>query len=66
MQMTLDGGNKLPLSNQIWPWKAPAAGGWHQDWCIPARERLQTMYLGMLNKLMARCARWRSSPHRRR
>jgi DNA-binding SARP family transcriptional activator len=27
--------------------------GWHQDWCLLARERLQTTYLGVLNKLMA-------------
>jgi DNA-binding SARP family transcriptional activator len=29
--------------------------GWYQDWCIYERERLQTMYLAMLDKLMAHC-----------
>ncbi len=27
--------------------------GWYHDWCIFERERLQNMYLAMLNKLMA-------------
>ena len=27
--------------------------GWYQDWCLFERERLQMMYLGMLDKLMA-------------
>lgn len=26
--------------------------GWYQDWCIYERERFQTMYLAMLDKLM--------------
>jgi DNA-binding SARP family transcriptional activator len=26
--------------------------GWYQDWCIAERERMQAMYLLMLNKLM--------------
>lgn len=29
--------------------------GWYQDWCIYERERLQTMYIAMLEKLMAYC-----------
>jgi DNA-binding SARP family transcriptional activator len=29
--------------------------GWYQDWCLFERERLQSMYLGMLEKLMAYC-----------
>lgn len=29
--------------------------GWYQDWCLFERERLQTMYLSMLEKLMAYC-----------
>jgi DNA-binding SARP family transcriptional activator len=27
--------------------------GWYQDWCIYERERLQNMYLALLDKLMA-------------
>ncbi|MCI0396119.1 MAG: bacterial transcriptional activator domain-containing protein [Chloroflexi bacterium] len=29
--------------------------GWYQDWCLFERERLQNMYLDMLNKLMDYC-----------
>jgi DNA-binding SARP family transcriptional activator len=29
--------------------------GWYQDWCLYERERLQNIYLDMLDKLMAYC-----------
>jgi DNA-binding SARP family transcriptional activator len=29
--------------------------GWYQDWCLYERERLESMYLGALDKLMAFC-----------
>jgi DNA-binding SARP family transcriptional activator len=29
--------------------------GWYQDWCVFERERLQNMYLTMLDKLMCSC-----------
>lgn len=29
--------------------------GWYQDWCLYERERLQYLYLAMLDKLMDRC-----------
>jgi DNA-binding SARP family transcriptional activator len=29
--------------------------GWYQDWCLYERERLQNMYLTMLDKLMGFC-----------
>jgi DNA-binding SARP family transcriptional activator len=29
--------------------------GWFQDWCLYERERLQNMYLAMLDKLMGYC-----------
>ena len=29
--------------------------GWYQDWCVGERERLQQMYLGMLDKLIDYC-----------
>jgi DNA-binding SARP family transcriptional activator len=29
--------------------------GWYQDWCLYERERYQTIYLALLDKLMAYC-----------
>ncbi len=29
--------------------------GWYQDWCVYERERLQNIYLALLNKLMDYC-----------
>jgi DNA-binding SARP family transcriptional activator len=29
--------------------------GWYQDWCLCERERLQNMYLNMLDKLIGHC-----------
>jgi DNA-binding SARP family transcriptional activator len=33
--------------------------GWYQDWCLLERERLQVIYLIMLDKLMSHCERAR-------
>lgn len=29
--------------------------GWYQDWCVFERERFRSMYLGVLDKMMAYC-----------
>jgi DNA-binding SARP family transcriptional activator len=34
-------------------YQGPLLEGWYQDWCLTERERLQTMYLAMLDKLMS-------------
>lgn len=31
--------------------------GWYQDWCVYERERLQSMYLTMLDRLIGHCLR---------
>lgn len=31
--------------------------GWYGDWCVYERERLRTVYLSMLDKLLAHCER---------
>lgn len=36
-------------------YKGDLLEGWYQDWCLSDRERLQNMYLVMLDKLISRC-----------
>ena len=36
-------------------YQGPLLEGWYQDWCLLERERLQSMYLAMLDKLMSYC-----------
>src|SRR5713226_2812834 len=36
-------------------YQGPLLEGWYQDWCLYERERLQNMYLVMLDKLMSYC-----------
>jgi len=36
-------------------YQGPLLEGWYQDWCVYERERLQNMYLTMLDKLMCSC-----------
>lgn len=36
-------------------YQGPLLEGWYQDWCLYERERLQSMYLAMLDKLMSYC-----------
>jgi DNA-binding SARP family transcriptional activator len=43
------------LQGAIQLYRGDLLEGWYQDWCLFERERLQTIYLGMLDKLMAYC-----------
>jgi DNA-binding SARP family transcriptional activator len=43
------------LKNGVAVYKGDLLDGWYQDWCLFERERLQNMYLAMLDKLMSYC-----------
>jgi DNA-binding SARP family transcriptional activator len=43
------------LENAVQLYQADFLAGWYQDWCVCERERLQTNYLIMLDKLMSYC-----------
>lgn len=43
------------LHNAVQLYQGPLLEGWYQDWCLYERERLQSMYLAMLDKLMSYC-----------
>lgn len=43
------------LKNAVEVYKGDLLDGWYQDWCLFERERLQNMYLTMLDKLMGYC-----------
>jgi len=40
------------LQETVQLYQGPLLEGWYQDWCLLERERLQSMYLAMLDKLM--------------
>jgi DNA-binding SARP family transcriptional activator len=44
------------LRNAIQWYRGPLLEGCYEDWCLYERERLQNMYLAMLEKLMNSCA----------
>lgn len=43
------------LQDAVVLYKGDLLEGWFQDWCLYHRERLQSMYLAMLDKLTAYC-----------
>ena len=43
------------LQDAVQLYQGPLLEGWYQDWCLYERERLQSMYLAMLDKLMGYC-----------
>ncbi len=51
----LDPQKTLMLQQAVQLYQGPLLEGWYNDWCILERERLQTLYLAMLDKLMGYC-----------
>lgn len=51
----LDSQKALLLQQAVQLYQGPLLEGWYNDWCILECERLQTLYLGMLDKLMGYC-----------
>jgi DNA-binding SARP family transcriptional activator len=49
---SLDRNNAQLLKNAVELYKGDLLDGWYHDWCLFERERLQNMYLTMLDKLM--------------
>jgi DNA-binding SARP family transcriptional activator len=43
------------LQDAVQLYQGPLLEGWYQDWCLYERERLQSIYLAMLDKLMGYC-----------
>lgn len=43
----------LALRNAVELYHGDLLEGWYQDWCLYERERLQSIYLAMLDKLMS-------------
>jgi DNA-binding SARP family transcriptional activator len=41
------------LQDTVQLYQGPLLEGWYQDWCLLERERLQSIYLAMLDKLMS-------------
>ena len=51
----LDSSKAQLLQDTVYLYQGPLLEGWYQDWCLLERERLQSMYLAMLDKLMSYC-----------
>ena len=51
----LDNSTAQLLHDTVQLYQGPLLEGWYQDWCLLERERLQSMYLTMLDKLMIYC-----------
>ncbi len=51
----LDGQGAQIMQEALNLYRGDLLEGWYQDWCLFERERLQRMYLSMLEKQMAYC-----------
>jgi DNA-binding SARP family transcriptional activator len=52
-QMNAEQAQQLQQAVQLY--RSDLLEGWYSDWCIYERERLQTMYLAMLERLIGYC-----------
>lgn len=51
----LDGSAVEAMRRTIGLYSGELLEGWYQDWCVRERERVRTLYLGLLEKLLAAC-----------
>lgn len=51
----LDAHEVQTLHSAVELYQEPLLAGWYQEWCLYERERLQNIYLAMLDKLMEYC-----------
>jgi len=51
----LDVSQAQMLRHTVQLYQGPLLEGWYQDWCLYERERFQSMYLTVLDKLMGYC-----------
>ena len=51
----LEEGQATRIEDAVNTYQGDLLEGWYQDWCLYERERLQYLYLAMLDKLMDRC-----------
>jgi DNA-binding SARP family transcriptional activator len=49
----LDTSRAEVVQSAVQLYQGPLLEGWYQDWCLLERERLQNIYLAMLDKLMS-------------
>lgn len=52
----LDAAQAQGLQDALALYRGDLLEGWYQEWCLVERERLRTIYLAMLDKLMSFCA----------
>jgi DNA-binding SARP family transcriptional activator len=52
---SLDSSSSALLKDAVELYHGDLLDGWYQDWCLFERERLQNMYLSMLDRLMSYC-----------
>jgi DNA-binding SARP family transcriptional activator len=51
----LDTQKVMLLQDAVQLYQGPLLEGWYQDWCLLERERLQSIYLALLDRLLSNC-----------